>query len=346
MLLFGGLFLFVWAEWGRTSPPPAGVTPVAGASLSHEPITAPSFAPWEPSGKTRLQTLRESTKRLVHLQLPMEETEPGDWLSAHHEDGQSFEQYIRSKPVRAGKKRNCIYVLPIGSFTQAQHEVVEKTIEFMALFFGLPVKVMEHLDASVVPESERRVFSASGEQQLYTGYILSKVLRPRLPDDAVCAIALTAMDLWPGDGWNFVFGEAMLKGRVGVWSINRFGDPSKSPADYRTVLMRTMKTATHETGHMFSIEHCIAWRCNMNGCNNMSESDSTPLWLCAECQAKVFWATHADPVKSMEGMAAFFEREGFAVEAEVARKSTEVFRTLFVEQDKTEPSQPEQHPQQ
>jgi archaemetzincin len=56
-----------------------------------------------------------------------------------------------------------------------------------------------------------------------TGYILHEILEPERPADALAYLALTATDLWPGRGWNFVFGEANLRERVGVWSIYRNG---------------------------------------------------------------------------------------------------------------------------
>ncbi len=71
--------------------------------------------------------------------------------------------------------------------------------------------------------------------------MLDKVLRRRLPDDACVFLALTASDLWPGAGWNFVFGQALLRERVGVWSIYRNGDPTESDDAYRLCLRRTIK---------------------------------------------------------------------------------------------------------
>ena len=55
---------------------------------------------------------------------------------------------------------------------------------------------------------------------------------PRRPEDAVAVLGLTTSDLWPGEGWNFVFGQASLRDRIGVWSLYRFGDPERSDADY------------------------------------------------------------------------------------------------------------------
>ena len=38
----------------------------------------------------------------------------GDWLFDHEEKGQTFNQYINSSPIRPSKKRNVIYLQPIG----------------------------------------------------------------------------------------------------------------------------------------------------------------------------------------------------------------------------------------
>ena len=53
--------------------------------------------------------------------------------------------------------------------------------------------------------------------------------------------------------------------------------------------LRTAQTATHETGHMFGIRHCIAYECGMNGSNHAEERDRQPLEFCPECQAKLWW---------------------------------------------------------
>jgi len=57
-----------------------------------------------------------------------------------------------------------------------------------------------------------------GDRQVLAGYVLDSVLKPRLPGDAAACIAVTASDLWPGEGWNFVSGEASLQDRVAVKS--------------------------------------------------------------------------------------------------------------------------------
>jgi predicted Zn-dependent protease len=55
-------------------------------------------------------------------------------------------------------------------------------------------------------------------------------LQGYLPEDAFCLLGITMEDLYPNPSWNFVFGEAALRERVGVASRVGAG-LSKSAAD-------------------------------------------------------------------------------------------------------------------
>ena len=44
----------------------------------------------------------------------------------------------------------------------------------------------------------------------------------RIPKDAICVIAITKIDLYPSDEWNFVFGIGSLFKGVGVFSFARY----------------------------------------------------------------------------------------------------------------------------
>ena len=50
-------------------------------------------------------------------------------------------------------------------------------------------------------------------------------LRTKLPSDAFCILAVTMEDLYPDPTWNFVFGQASLTERIGVYSFARY-DPA------------------------------------------------------------------------------------------------------------------------
>jgi len=248
--------------------------------------------------------------KLRPLHATLGEPRPGEWLAEHDEDGQTFEEYLRCDPTLPQGERSKLYVQPIGTFAGAQKRILDDTVEYLALCYGLEVVVRDALSVSEIPEAARRKHPSWGMEQLFTGYILEEVLIPSLPKDAAAYLALTDVDLWPGRGWNFVFGQAHLEERVGVWSVNRNGDPGESDRAYRQCLLRSLKTAAHETGHMFSILHCTAYECLMGGRNNMEESDASPLWMCPECVSKVAWATPSVMETRYEQLRAFCLKRG------------------------------------
>jgi len=270
---------------------------------------------------TRRRAIEAAMERIRPLHTRLAKPKPGDWLAEHHEDGQTFAQYRACRPVGPTKTRRTIYVQPLGDFSKTQRRIVTLTADFMGRYFDLPVKVRADLPLSVIPARARRVHPSWGVKQILSTYVLDRVLVPRLPHDAVAYIAFTTSDLWPGRGWNFVFGQASLRQRVGVWSIHRNGDPDRSPAAFRLCLLRTLKTATHETGHMFSMLHCTRYECNMCGSNHRAESDRRPLACCPECVAKLWWITGADPVARYRALAAFCKDNGLKPEQEFYQRS-------------------------
>ena len=265
--------------------------------------------------KTRAKSLQAVVEKLRPLHRKLPKPKPGDWLARFKEPGQTYQQYLACRPVTPHGKRNKIYVQPLGDFTKTQRKIVDLSAEFMGRYFHVAVEVRKDLPLSTIPARARRVHPSWGMKQILSTYVLDDVLKPRLPKDAAAYIAFTATDLWPGEGWNFVFGQASLRERVGVWSIYRNGDPDAGAAAFRLCLLRTLKTASHETGHMFSILHCTAYECNMCGCNSRSESDRRPLALCAECVAKVCYAGSADPVGRYRKLSAFCTAQGLKTEA-------------------------------
>lgn len=267
------------------------------------------------------QELRDAIEKLRALHKELGEPRPGDWLAVRYEPGQTFEEYLACNPATSRGKRNKIYIQPLGEFSDSQRKIVTLTADFMCRYFNVPVEIEEDLPLSVIPGNARRVHPSWGGRQILTTYVLYDVLRPRLPEDAAAYIAFTTSDLWAGEDWNFVFGEASLFERVGVWSIHRFGDPDKGKRQFKETLLRTMKLSTHETGHMFSMLHCIVCECNMCGNNNLEERDRQPVWLCPECMAKVCWATGTDPLTRYRKLARFCKEHGLTRERAFFDKS-------------------------
>ena len=260
--------------------------------------------------------------KLAPLHKPLGKTQPGDWLERHKEPGQTFDQYLRSSPVTLHGERKTIYVQPLGDFKPDEKRVMDLTVDYMGRFFSTDIKVLDPIPLSMIPEKAKRVRLS---QQILSTYVLD-ILKPRLPKDSAAIIALTATDLWPGEGWNFVFGQASIRERVGVWSMHRNGDPSENEEAFKLCLKRTIKTAVHETGHMLSIRHCIAYQCCMCGSNSRRESDRQPIYLCPEDVAKICWATQTSASDRYERLLEFCEANGLDEEAEFFQKSIDLLK--------------------
>ena len=226
-----------------------------------------------------------------------------DWLATHPEPGQDFAQYVDSNPVLPRPGKNVIYVALLGDFDATRRKIVEEVANLMRAYFGLPVKFIAPVSLEGLPANARRVHPLTSDPQLLSTYLIEEVLLPKFPEDAFCLIGFTVSDLWPGEGWNFVFGQASMTDRVGVWSVYRDGDPNESAETYRLCLRRAIKTGTHEVGHMLGMYHCVFYECAMNGSNHRLESDRRPLWLCPVCLRKLVWATGLDPAARFKALA-------------------------------------------
>jgi len=271
--------------------------------------------------------IKKTIKKLEPLHAELPTPKPGEWLATHKERGQTFSQYLRVRPNVLTQERNRLYVQPIGTFSEKQTQLIKLSAEYLSIYFNCPVKILESRDETGIPDSAKRVHPSWGDRQLLTSHVLEKILAPELPSDAFATIAFTSSDLWPGEGWNFVFGYASFRDRVGVWSLYRFGDPDTDDEAFKKCLLRTIKVATHETGHMFSIHHCIEFRCNMQGSNSLPESDLQPLSLCPECHAKILHATGADPVQRYQRLMTFCETHGLKDQFEFFKKSKAVLES-------------------
>jgi archaemetzincin len=252
----------------------------------------------------------EVEDRLRSLAEPLPPPRPGEWLAEHREKGQTFGQYLSANPVRRGRGLTTIYLCLLGGFTGRQERVVELTREYLTVFFDAPVRIRRRVPLSDIPAWAQRTHPEWGDEQLLTTFILRDVLGPDRPDDALAYLALTASDLWPGGGWNFLFGQADFRRRTGVWSLYRNGSPGKEGAAYRRCLWRTLHIAAHETGHVLAMRHCTAFRCLMNGCNSHQERDRQPLYPCPVCLRKLVWNLQAEPIPYLRRLEAFCREHG------------------------------------
>ncbi len=304
------------SEWGFVSIRPLLLVLLVASACTKHPAGAAVF-----DAGFHTETSEKQFAKLLPLHKPMPLKTPGDWVSEHPEPPQSFWQYVQSGPVRPTGSRAVIYVLPLGDFTVEQRAAVESAQLFLAAFYQLPVKALPAVPSSEIPETARRKNPETQAAQLHTRWVLDTLLPPLRPADAVALIAFTPEDLYPDPAWNFVFGQASLTERVGVWSIHRFGDPVKQKPLFVT---RTLKVAGHEVGHMFGLHHCTAHACVMNGSNSLPESDSQPLELCPVCLRKLQWNVGFDLRERFTGLRDFHRVAGLEAERAFIEKSLDL----------------------
>lgn len=248
---------------------------------------------------------------------PISAPKPGDWLAVHRELGQTFDAFVRSRSNRPGKTRRKIYLQPLGEFPHGRISSLGRLKEYAEAYFVMDVNLFEPLTLNR-GDITTRINRHTGNRQILTGDVLA-ILKKELPDDAFCVLAITMEDLYPDPSWNFVFGQAALRDRVGVYSFVRY-DPAfygkERGEDYeQIVLRRSCKVLAHETAHMFGLTHCIYFRCVLNGSNHLAESDSRPHHLCPVCLRKLHYGIGFDVVGRYRNLASFYKRVGFEKES-------------------------------
>lgn len=267
--------------------------------------------------------LRSAMTKIVPFYKPMGKPEAYDWLGSHSEPGQTFDEYLDSGPVKPTKERQKVYVLPLGTFTPQQKKIIDITAAYLEAFYDMPVSTMEAKNIKMplsTKNSRRNQFTRIN--QIRTAYILDDVLKPILPADGAALLAFTADDLYPDESMNYVFGQASLENRVGVWSLYRLDDN----ANYQTFLRRTLKIAAHETGHMFSMKHCTKYECVMSGTNHLAETDGRPIDACPECMAKICWLSNIVPAERYKRLEDFCRKNGLVKEADEFKRKADAVK--------------------
>lgn len=302
------LLFFVWACQNK---PAQKVTQKQPSILQKYPAGIENYA-------------QQIHTRLASLHTPMQPPQAGDWLETHKEKGQSFAEYLQDTQFLLNKDRKWIVILPIGDFLPKQKDILTKTVHYLEHFYQLRSHILPALSEKELPKRAKRENGI--DFQIYTPYILDEVLLPQMQDTIACMLAFTAHDLYPHPNWQFVFGQASLVNRTGVWSMNRFGNPEKDIESYQTCLLHTIKTAIHEAGHIFGIKHCTKYECCMAGSNNLSESARRTVVFCPVCTAKVGAHLNLNLAKQHQELATFWQKNNFTTEYNYYKEATKLLK--------------------
>lgn len=249
--------------------------------------------------------------------------QPGEWMKEHPEPVQTFQEFTASKPVRPTVGRHTIVLSPVGKMTDKERARLDVLREFMEIYYTLPVRIGPPLALEGVKFRDRTLLGNPVRQYLADD-ILYRVLKPALPADAACLIGTTMDDLYPEEAWNYVFGQATIAQRVGIYSLRRlypaFWNKAETPEAEHLGMVRGLLLLVHETGHMFGVEHCQKYACAMNGTNSLRESDAQPIHLCPDCLKKCRWGLGFDITTRYEALRKFYAAHAMPAEAEWVAK--------------------------
>src|SRR5207245_7971479 len=121
---------------------------------------------------------------------PMLKPGPNDWLANHPEKGQTFDDFVRSRPNKPDARHSTIYLQPLGTFDLGPLK------EFTEAFFMMPVVVQPPLDLESAHMTSR-TNPYSGQRQLLTTDILA-FLKRQLPADAYRMLGTLLPGHYPG----------------------------------------------------------------------------------------------------------------------------------------------------
>lgn len=148
-----------------------------------------------------------------------------------------------------------------------------------AFYYPLKVKVIQKSNLTTLSVATR--INDDTEKIQYNASQILKKMSKEVPADGYAMICILFDDIYNRDSWNYVFGLADLKARIGVFSFARYNpvfydeDPPSNLKEL--VLFRACKVMVHELGHMFGMKHCIYYSCIMNGSNHLDEAEIKPL---------------------------------------------------------------------
>lgn len=171
-----------------------------------------------------------------------------------------------------------ICIQPIG-------KVSEKILKFLSEKISEKVGLHCAISKVRIQVPEKAFNSKRG--QYYSTFLLYHLLKRDDISSFFKVLGVTDVDLYV-PSLNFVFGEALLNGRVAIISLYRLKPEFYGKRhDEKLFLERALKEAVHEIGHTFGLTHCSNRKCVMYFSNSIYDTDYKTSDFCGKCKLKL-----------------------------------------------------------
>jgi archaemetzincin len=177
--------------------------------------------------------------------------------------------------ARAEEARRVVLV-PLGAVSALETQVVEAALR---AFYAVEVRVAPRVS---LPRS-----AYYAQRGRYRAERLLTELEKQADESAFRILGLASVDISTTKGdvadWG-ILGLATIDGRVGVLSSFRCRRKAQGP---QQVAHRLGKTAVHELGHTFGLEHCPNVGCVMEDGKGSVLTSDREYDLCDSCRARL-----------------------------------------------------------
>ncbi|XP_031549207.1 archaemetzincin-2-like isoform X2 [Actinia tenebrosa] len=246
-----------------------------------------------------IRDIHPSVRRLYELGLPENLSKCGSFFAPFESTPEEFDKLRFQRQTfpqwkvqrefqklhyrqRLRLKKRKIYILPIGPFPSfvlkkilgLASSLFELLSNFVSVFYaGFSVEMLEVKDLGEIP-CQTRVHPGTGKLQILVGDVLS-YLKEHRPRDGFCIIGISWQDLYPGDEWNFVLGEASSEDGCAAISFGHYEPkPSEKLSTLRTLTNdKANYKASHKANHDEMLEGNAAKSQNFD--SNKLESSSS-----------------------------------------------------------------------
>ena len=159
---------------------------------------------------------------------PVRTPGPSDWLALHPEIPQTLERYRLSAPVRPTADRRTLVLQPLGKLNAEQTQMLETLRAYCEACFQLPVRIAPpiplptEIDDTPLTRKVPLPLRRNGyDTQINAVEVLTRLLKPALPADALICVGITAEDIYAA-GSPYIHGLGLPRERVALCSLVRF----------------------------------------------------------------------------------------------------------------------------